>query len=289
MHAASSETGQELNPSGKRAASRPVRDLPAASVPGRSRVVIRLPDLASDKDASAEAASSAGSSATSSFAAAAPSGAEEPTMPSLANQPSPPPTVANEVAPPAGSIPVPGGTDSAAAAPHEMRRSGFFALSAAWRLVRQGHAFVMQPKIWLACVLACIGLLLAVFFYLPPVESDEAPAATFEIPALPEAAALPPDVATQIVAPPAETSSSDPRAYDLQSSAGALPPYFGETPETATGAGGEEVRVAAEARLGPGGMRGDNQAPTEPGGATINEVAPLGHPDSGPHEGRTLR
>src|SRR6185312_9108774 len=290
MHAASSGMDQELTPSGKRAASRPVRDLPPASVPGRSRVVIRLPDLASDKEAPAEAASTAGSSTKSSLAAAAPSGAEEPTTPSLANQPSPPPTVTGEVAQPAGSAPVPSGSDSAAAARAETRRSGLPALSAGWRLVRRGHAFVMQPKIWLACVLACIGLLLAVFFYLPPVESEEAPAATFEAPDSSEAAEWPPDVATQIVAPPAEPSMSpDPRAYDLRSSSGAAPPYFGEAAEAAAGPGGEDVRVAAEARLGPGGMRVDSQAPAEPGGATIYEVAPLARPDSGPHEGRTFR
>ena len=140
----------------------------------------------------------------------------------------------------------------------------------------------MQPKIWLACVLACIGLLLAVFFYLPPIESEEAPAATFEAPDSSEAA--------EIVAPPAEPSMSpDPRAYDLRSSSGAAPPYFGEASEAAAGHGGEDVRVAAEARLGPGGVRVDNQAPAEPGGATIYEVAPLARPDSGPHEGRTFR
>ena len=140
----------------------------------------------------------------------------------------------------------------------------------------------MQPKIWLACVLACIGLLLAVFCSLPPIESEEAPAATFAAPASAEAA--------EIVAPPAEPSMSpDPRAYDLRSSSGAAPPYFGEASEAAAGHGGEDVRVAAEARLGPGGVRVDNQAPAEPGGATIYEVAPLARPDSGPHEGRTFR
>jgi hypothetical protein len=147
----------------------------------------------------------------------------------------------------------------------------------------------MQPKIWLACVLACIGLLLAVFYYLPPVEPEEAPAPAFESPALHEAPALPADVATQIVAPPAETTSSpDPHGYDLQSSAG-LPSYFGEVPAAAVGSPGEEVRIASEAKLGPGGVRTDSQAPTEPGGATIYGVTPLSHPDSGPSEGRTLR
>jgi hypothetical protein len=165
--------------------------------------------------------------------------------------------------------------------------------SSAWRLVRQGHAFVMQPKVWLACVLGCFAVLLAAFLSAPlaePADSPSSAAAETPAKAAEEPAA---DVAARIVAPPADLSpAADSRNFEVPSSAGFGGP-IGQSPDgdaAPGGPAGEQVRIAAEAKLGPGGTRYDGQSPAvERGGAALYDVAPLDRSDEISSDGSSLR
>ncbi|HUY88098.1 MAG TPA: hypothetical protein VMV10_05160 [Pirellulales bacterium] len=194
---------------------------------------------------------------------------------------------------PQDSFPAP---DKSAAPPQPaggpLRRN----VSSAWRLVRQGHAFVMQPKIWLACVLCCFAVLLTVFVFLPPKEAEDSPRPAAKTPHVKKEAEPPAETATRIVAPPADISpAADARHFEVQSSAGFAGP-LGQAPEgenqveAAGGETGEQLRIASEAKLGPRSSRYDGQAPAvERGGAAIYDVAPLDRSDEGIPEGGSLR
>lgn len=326
MPSASREAGQP-NRSHPRTAPRPVRDLPQASFPARSRMVIRLPALTSAGAAppiEAAADSALPDALVSPLAEPAasetfewtpaddtvpidPHAAEEMTTFALPHSPANP-TLAPEIdsapsalasdTPPKSSTSVPpthrAELDKIAIAPPIARKgaagSGF---SSAWRLVRRGHAFVMQPKVWLACVLGCFAVLLAAFLSAPPAEPADSPSsAAAETPVKPEAEP-PADVAARIVAPPADLSpAADSRHFEVQSSAGFGGP-IGQSPEGDAAPGGptgEQVRIAAEAKLGPGGTRYDGQSPAvERGGAALYDVAPLDRSDEISSDGSSLR
>jgi hypothetical protein len=169
-------------------------------------------------------------------------------------------------------------------------------LVAAWRIVRRGHAFVMQPKVWLACVLGCFAVLLAAFLSTPPAEPADSPNPAPGAPTLEAEAEPPADVAARIVAPPADMQpAADSRHFEFQSSAGFAGP-LGQSPagEIGEGAAGsppdEALRIASEAKLGPGGSRYDGQSPAvEQRGAALYDVAPLDRSDEIPSEGSSLR
>ncbi|HVW35990.1 MAG TPA: hypothetical protein VHB99_01755 [Pirellulales bacterium] len=327
MPSASKEAGQP-NRSHPRTAP---RDLPPASLPVRSRVVIRLPALtpataATPIEPVCDACDSAlpdslvaplvepAASETFDWAPAndflpvAPSTTEDMTTfaiphssadPILASETDLTPTATAIFAPPPKPAALPSEapqakTDEIAITPASTARKGAAgnAFSWAWRLVRQGHAFVMQPKVWLACVLGCFAVLLAAFLSSPspePVDSTNPAAAETPVKPAAEPSA---DVAARIVAPPADMSpAADSRHFEAPTSAGFAGP-FGPSPEAERreGAAGEELRIAAEAKLGPGGSRYDGQSPAvERGGAALYDVAPLDRSEEVPSEGSSLR
>lgn len=219
MPSASREAGQpsRLHP---RTAPRPLVELPPANLPGRSRVVIRLPALTSAGAApliEAAASSAAPDSliaplaepvasetfdwapANDSFPVDLPaaldmttfaiphSSADETLAPEIDSTPTslasdaPPPKPATSAAQASRAEHNEVAITPAAGARNAAAGGG---LSAAWRLVRQGHAFVMQPKVWLACVLACFAVLLGAFVSAPSAEPPDSPnSAAAETPA----------------------------------------------------------------------------------------------------------
>ena len=313
MPSASSEAAREPSRSGKRA-SPPGGERGPARTGSRRQVVIRLPalpfdgveiatepaalpaeiptsDRSYDHAEPQERAAQFDSDPSDPIAPAPiakadmttfaiPNHASEPTLPEVASEPETITIVHAEPAAPSvvrnRQAPAPGG------------------VAAAWGLIRKGHAFVMQPKVWLACVLGCFAVLLTVFVLTPPAESFDSPQSAVNKPLLKQPAE-PAAEATRIVAPPAEIApGADARHFEIQSSAG-YPGPLGQSPEgdrqaDSTGARDESVRIAADAKLGPGDSRYDGQSPaTERGGAAIYDVAPLDGGDEGNSEGSSLR
>lgn len=327
MPSASREAGQP-NRSHPRTAP---RDLPPASLPARSRVVIRLPALTPATAAKpiepvcnsfdsalpdslvaplAEPAASEtlGWAPANDFLPVDLSATEDMTTfaiphssadPILAPETdlAPPATAIYAPSPKPATLPPPAPpteTDEIAITPASIARKGAVGsgFSWAWRLVRQGHAFVMQPKVWLACVLGCFAVLLAAFLLTPsaePVDSTNSAAAETPVKPAAEPAA---DVAARIVAPPADMSpAADARHFEAPTSVGFTGP-LGPSPEAERreDAAGEALRIAAEAKLGPGGSRYDGQSPAvERGGAALYDVAPLDRSEEVSSEGSSLR
>lgn len=304
MPSASSAAAREPNRSNPRTA--PVRDLPPTSEGSRSRVVIRLPALPSEETELIETAPLASESipaapevdleAPSDSIPADPNNAEEMTTfvihhssPNKAEAASPnadrnPLPNREQVAPAADPVKV------SAQAPPQAGVAVHRRISSAWGAVRHVHAFVMQPKIWLVCVLCCFGVLLTVFVLLPPEAPSELPQAGAK--ASHANRATPAEPATRIVAPPADLSpAADARQYEVQPSAGIAGPLGPVVAtETETEATGDGVRIASEAKLGPRDSRYDGQTPAgERGGAAIYDVAPLDRSDDGISEDSSLR
>jgi hypothetical protein len=150
----------------------------------------------------------------------------------------------------------------------------------------------MQPKIWLACVLSCMGFIIVVFYLQPRAESD-APAQAQRV--LPAPAAKPEtNPTTQIVAPPAEMSSNptDPSGLELNASAGFVPPLGESSPaeqQSAAGPSGiDPIRMAADPRA-TSTSRYDAQGAAEPSGVRIDDVGPLDVSEDFSPEGGRLR
>lgn len=288
MLSASSAAAREPNLSPSRTAS--VRDLPLACAGGRSRVVIRLPALPSE-----DAESNSTTPLASKPMSKAPEVELEASFDSVPAEPNDPEEMTTFVIPhtspettetalpnlnrnltPSGDQAVAGASTNAAKPSIAPQRSGpvLRNVNSAWGLVRQGHAFVMQPKVWLACVLCCFGVLLTVFVLLSPEEESPKPAAKASHVEKEKQV----EPATRIVAPPADLSpAADAGHFEIQASPG----YVGQLgPELATENGseaaGEAVRMASDPKLGPRNSRYDGQAPgAEQGGAAIYDVTPL--------------
>ena len=312
MPSASSAAAREQNRSNQRAASPPLRDLPPPSLPGRPRVVIRLPAIALEAASLPAEPTSVlpapplpaiadpipsqpfGGAVLDDPVPVAPNAAEEMTTFAIPSSHSETATPTKNVSPDSG----PATPEGAASidAPEEPAGPLRHGVATAWRLVRQGHAFVMQPKVWLACVVCCFAVLLTVFVLLPPAEPVAPPKPAAKTPPAKPKVEPPAEVAARIVAPPADLApSADARHFEAQSSAGFAgpldsPPAGQSRANGESSAPGEELRIAAEAKLGPGGSRYDGQATTSPrGGAAIYDVAPLDHSDESTPEGGSLR
>ena len=300
MPSASSTAAREPTRSNPRAA--PIRDLPPASAGGRSRLVIRLPALPSeDAESSATAPLATEPTPTApdveleaSFNSipAEPNALEEMTTFVIPHS-SPEPTEnalpkLNRDLPPSGDQAA--SAASASAAAPQKSSTVFRNVFSVWGLVRQGHAFLMQPKVWLACVLGCFGVLLTVFVLLPPEEPQDSPQPAAK--ASHVVKEKPSEPATRIVAPPADLSpAADAGHFEIQSSPGYVGPIGPElAAESRSEATGEAVRIASDPKLGPRNSRYDGQAPTaERGGAAIYDVAPLDRSDEAISEGSSLR
>ena len=317
MPSASSEAAREPNRSGKRI-SPPGGKRPASRTAERRQVVIRLPALPSDgaplaiepaalhaanptphttSDTTSEHAKPQqqavqNDSALSDPTAPAPIATEEMTTFAIPNPPCEP--TLPEAAPEAEVITIVRTEPAAPSVAGKRQAPGLGGIAAAWGLIRKGHAFVMQPKVWLACVLGCFAVLLTAFVMTPPAESLDSPRPSASKPPIKQPAEAPAE-ATRIVAPPAEIApGADARHFEIQSSAGYAGPLDqsaeGERQAESTGAHDESVRIAAEAKLGPGASRYDGQSPAaERGGAAIYDVAPLDGGDEGNSEGSSLR
>jgi hypothetical protein len=286
----------------KRVGASAIRDLPATGSFGKTRVVIRLPELTVG-NRPAPTAPDAGPldvpqppmcddpwqieekntepaiefAISSHLAAESASVTEAPAMITAPSLPKPAETVAS--------------IQSVARAPSP----GLFSIC--WNLIGRGHAFLMQPKVWLACVLSCSGLIITVFYLQPKAVQDSEPQAVQARETKPEPATGP---ATQIVAPPAEMSPNDAAAHglDMHTTAGFVPP-LGDASLSAPRSGeqsamsgkpdDETIRMAADPRLGADSARYDGQISTDATAATISEVAPLDVPEDINPQGGTLR
>jgi hypothetical protein len=293
----------EVGGSPKHPASARARDFSSAVGPGRLRAVIRLPELRTGNSLIAEE-----SAATPAVCDETVQVVEEALIPEEPGPQSEPSLEIESPCPPAADAApateapamltatrpehskaetVPEAAAPAASSPG--------ALASAWQLICRGHAFLMQPKIWLACVLSCMGLIVIVFYLQPRAEPEPASRAERALPRPPEPAPEPEtSPTTQIVAPPAEISANDsgPHGLGLNPSAGFIPP-LGEA-ASADGANAtqnsdaETIRMAADPRLG-GGSRYDGQGAAEPSGVRINNIGPLDVSEELNQEGGTLR
>ncbi len=288
----------------KRVGASAIRDLPATGSLGKTRVVIRLPELTVGSRP-APTAPDAGL-----LDLPQPPTSEEPwqievketrpepaiefaisTVPA-AESASPMETPAMITAP---SLPKPAETVPSVQSATRAPSPGLF--SVCWNLIGRGHAFLMQPKVWLACVLSCTGLIITVFYLQPKAVKDSEPQAVQAPESKPEPAAGP---ATQIVAPPAEISPNDAAAHglDMHTTAGFVPPLGDASLSASSSAeqsavsgkpAEETIRMAADPRLGADSARYDGQISTDPTAATISEVAPLDVPEDLNPQGGTLR
>ncbi len=295
----------------KRQGAPPLREFLGANGSGKTRVVIRLPALSTG--GSAQKAPPAAAEEVPFVVEEAPqiepapeletifppAAEAAPAMEMPAMIVSPPIERQPEASPPAPSthhLPTRHSPATHAAMPSATPTQSPGMAGAGWQLICRGHAFLMQPKVWLACVLSCMGLIIVAFYLQSPAQPDTATKAERALRPAPEPAASP---ATQIVAPPAEMSANTApsHGFDVNSTAGFVPPLG----ETATAdqrsadhhsadqpSGADSIRMAADPRLGAE-TRYDGQATTEPAGATISEVAPLDVPEDLNQEGDRLR
>lgn len=303
-------------------ASARARDLSNAVGPGRLRAVIRLPDLKTGNSVEEveEEASPAEAEEAVLAAEEAVIPAQEAVLPAEEAVIRPKEAVLPEKLPPQSEPspeidpPCPPAADAAPAtevpamltatrteqsqaqpAPVAPKTPSPGVLGGAWQLICRGHAFLMQPKIWLACVLSCMGFIVIAFYLQPRAQPEPTTHAERALPRPPEPEPEPEaNPATQIVAPPAEISANSPGPHGLglNPSGGFIPP-LGEAPganqaNASQAPDSENIRMAADPRTG-GGSRYNGQTAAEPAGARINDVAPLEVSEDLNQEGGTLR